>query len=86
MVDLWGEETPSNMPKPMDQDLAVAIVSSPDPTLPQNTETQKPQWVAEWNSLPAGGSYSTNDSGQWYQDGDGDWWLSAADGSWNRHS
>jgi len=86
VVDLWGEETPSNMPKPMDQDLAVAIVSSPDPTLPQNTETQKPQWVAEWNSLPAGGSYSTNDSGQWYQDGDGDWWLSAADGSWNRHS
>ena len=86
VVDLWGEETPSNMPKPMDQDLAVAMVSTPDPIPPQNTVTQKPQWVAKSNDLPAGGSYSTNESCQWYQDGDGDWWLSAADGSWNRHS
>ena len=86
VVDLWGSEDPSNLPTPIDQDLAVAMVSTPDPSPPQSAAPAKPQWVSEWQKLPAGGSYSTNDSGQWYQDGDGDWWLSAADGSWNRHS
>ena len=86
VVDLWGAEDPSNLPTPMDQDLAVAMVSTPDPSPPQSVISAKPQWVSDWQKLPAGGSYSTNDSGQWYQDGDGEWWLSAADGSWNRHS
>ncbi len=85
-VDLWGAEDPSNLPIPMDQDLAEALVSTPDPSLPQSTVSNKPMWVDNWQKLPPGGSYSNNEAGQWYQDGEGDWWFSANDGSWSRNS
>ena len=83
--ELWGMEDPSNLPIPIDHDLAVAMFENPDP-VPEQRLISKPQWVAEWESLPPGGSYSETADGKWYQDGEGDWWWSQPDGSWSRRS
>jgi hypothetical protein len=85
-IYLWETEESIGAPEPIDQDIKEIILGVDEtPTMSTHSPT-KAQWVKDWQSLPGGGEYSSNEEGQWYQDGEGDWWWSQPDGSWSRRS
>ena len=84
-AEFWSNEDSPETALSSDQDLVDASISTPN-SLSQDTESSKLMWVENWEKLPPGGSYTSNEAGQWYQDGDGDWWFSSSDGSWSRNS
>jgi len=85
-VYLWGMEEPTGVPRPIDQDIAIIMLEVDETPTMSTQSPAKAQWVKDWQSLPGGGEYSSNEEGQWYQDGEGDWWWSQPDGSWSRRS